>query len=102
VDGTVEAVTETYSNACSEYGCAATWSGNTTVTLSDRKTIKGPMPVSIPSDTGMKVTASAQICGAHLVKVDRALIGQRIRIFGSQSRSAPPGYLYFAFEMVSP
>lgn len=96
MEGTIEAVTETY--GCGTYGCASSWQHGT-IALSDRKIIKGNVRPGFPREVPLTIATAPQICGNSLVRINPALIGQRVRFFGTQAGRTDPGF--FAFEMVS-
>ena len=105
VEGTIEQLTDIHGRHCdSAIGCSAIWYGVTVTLGSDMKMLKGAILAGRPSDMPGRsdMMKSASHCFSRFVKITPAMIGQRVRLFGTEKSVGPntgPGF--FAFEMMA-
>lgn len=105
VEGTIEQLTDNHGRYCdSALGCSAQWYGVTVTLGSDMKLLKGAILAGRPSDMPGRsdMMKSASHCFSRFVKITPAMIGQRVRLFGTEKSVGPntgPGF--FAFEMLA-
>ncbi len=103
-EGTIEQLTDHYGPHCEPFGCSSQWYGVTVTLGTDMKMLKGAIVAGRPSDMPGRsdMVKSASHCFSRFVKIRPAMIGQRVRLFGTERSVGPntgPGF--FAFEMLA-
>jgi hypothetical protein len=103
-EGTIEQLTDNYGPHCEPFGCSSQWYGVTVTLGTDMKMLKGAIVAGRPSDMPGRsdMVKSASHCFSRFVKITPAMIGQRVRLFGTEKSVGPntgPGF--FAFEMLA-
>lgn len=103
-EGTIEQLTDHYGRYCDAFGCSSQWYGVTVTLGSDMKMRKGAIVAGRSRDMPGRpdMMRSASHCFGRFVKITPPMIGQRVRLFGTERSVGPntgPGF--FAFEMLA-